>query len=198
LSHNHTGLSDHQTSWSNTGFDTAQQSPSAGGAQLGPEAAQFETVTGMNSKAAVRVSQALGRVLADSFQMFIKTQGVHWNVAGGSFFGIHKLTEAQYLDLFEAIDVVAERIRALGQKAPASYTTYGTLSRIKDEDEPQTAGDMIAMLVRDNGLVCKSLREGIDEAEKAKDVVTADLLTARLSKHEQNAWMLQMHIAEER
>jgi starvation-inducible DNA-binding protein len=163
---------------------------------LGPEAAQFETVTGMNQKSAMSVAKELGHVLADSFQMFIKTQGVHWNVAGGSFYGIHKLTEAQYLELFEAIDHVAERIRALGQKAPASYTTYGKLSKLKDEDEPQTADDMIAMLVRDNGLVCKTLRVAIDVSEKANDVVTADLLTGRLAIHEQNAWMLQMHIAE--
>jgi starvation-inducible DNA-binding protein len=174
-----------------------QAQPIAGMANsaLSAEAAEFDPGTGLETAAYAAVATALGTVLADSYQLFIKTQGVHWNVAGASFFGIHKLTEAQYEDLYEAIDMIAERIRALGHKAPASYTTYGELSRITDEDRPQDAGAMLAMLVRDNGLVCQSLRDAIDVAEDHEDVVTADLLTDRLAKHEGNAWMLKMHIA---
>lgn len=155
---------------------------------------EFDPGTGLERRAYDEVAEILGRVLADSYQLFIKTQGVHWNVAGASFYGIHKLTEEQYQDLFEAIDGVAERIRALGHKAPASYTTYGELSRIRDEDRPQDAGQMLAMLVRDNGLLCETLREGVEIAEDHDDVVTADMLTERLGRHEQNVWMLQMHI----
>ena len=157
-------------------------------------APEFKIVTGMSNEAADKCANVLGCVLADCYQMFIKTQGVHWNVAGPSFYGIHKLTEQQYGDLYEAIDHIAERIRALGHKAPASYSTYGALSVIKDEDKPQTAADMIAMLVRDNGLLCKTLRDAVDVAESCKDVVTCDLLTSRLAVHEQNGWMLQMHV----
>lgn len=169
---------------------TASNNPSLTARQ--PE---FDPGTGLEQDGYAEVSEALGRVLADSYQLFIKTQGVHWNVAGASFFGIHKLTEGQYGDLYEAIDEIAERIRALGHKAPASYTTYGELSAIRDEDRPQDAGQMLAMLVRDNGTLCKTLRDAVEVAEDNDDVVTADMLTGRLAKHEQNAWMLRMHIA---
>jgi starvation-inducible DNA-binding protein len=155
----------------------------------------FRAQTGLEPKARRTCAEQLGRILADCYQLFIKTQGVHWNVAGPAFYSVHKLTEEQYEALYKAIDKVAERIRALGQKAPASYTTYGALSIIKDEDKPQTAAEMIAMLVRDNGLLCASLREGIEAAEACEDVVTADLLTGLLAYHEQASWMLQMHIA---
>ncbi|QMW23467.1 Dps family protein [Sandaracinobacteroides saxicola] len=161
---------------------------------LDTEKAEFDPGTGLETEGYAAVAEALGRVLADCYQLFIKTQGVHWNVAGASFYGLHKLTEGQYEDLYEAIDKVAERIRALGHKAPASYTTYGELSSIKDEDRPADAGSMIAMLVRDNGLLCKTLRDAVETAEEHDDVVTADLLTGRLGQHEQNAWMLQMHL----
>ena len=157
-------------------------------------APEFNVATGIDSASAFKCATSLGHVLADCYQLFIKTQGVHWNVAGPSFYGIHKLTQDQYDDLYLAIDIIAERIRALGHKAPASYLTYGALSVIDDNDRPQTAGDMIAMLVRDNGLLCSTLRKAIDTANGCNDVVTADLLTSRLAKHEQNGWMLQMHV----
>jgi starvation-inducible DNA-binding protein len=172
--------------------ETSQKKESNAG--MDASAPEFEIFTGLDPKSATKCSQALGKVLADCYQMFIKTQGVHWNVAGPSFYGIHKLTEEQYGDLYLAIDKIAERIRALGNKAPASYTTYGSLSVITDKDKPQTADEMIHMLVRDNGLLCKTLREGVAIAESCDDVVTADLLTGRLAVHEQNGWMLQMHV----
>jgi starvation-inducible DNA-binding protein len=165
--------------------------PNAGMDAVAPE---FKIFTGLDATSATKCATALGKVLADCYQVFIKTQGVHWNVAGPSFYGIHKLTEQQYGDLYAAIDTIAERIRALGHKAPASYTTYGALSSIRDEDKPKTATDMISMLVRDNGVLCKTLREAIDIADACQDVVTADLLTGRLAVHEQNGWMLQMHV----
>ena len=171
---------------------SSQQSLSAIG--MDAVAPEFKIYTGLDPVSATKCAKALGKVLADCYQMFIKTQGVHWNVAGPSFYGIHKLTEGQYGDLYQAIDHIAERIRALGHKAPASYTTYGVLSTIRDEDKPQTAADMITMLVRDNGLLCKTLRDAVDVADTCNDVVTADLLTSRLAVHEQNGWMLQMHV----
>lgn len=155
----------------------------------------FDPQTGLDAQAMQATAEILGRVLADCYQLFIKTQGVHWNITGPSFYGLHKLTETQYQDLFKAIDEVAERIRALGHHAPASYTTYGELATIKDEDRPATPDEMVAMLVRDNGALCKTLREGVEVAERYSDVVTADLLTDRLARHEQNAWMLKMHVS---
>lgn len=156
---------------------------------------EFAPGTGLEEEAYGEVSEALGHVLADSYQLFIKTQGVHWNIAGASFYGLHKLTEMQYGDLYEAVDLIAERIRALGHKAPASYTTYGALSRITDEDEALEAGQQVAMLMRDNGQVCESLREALEIADEHGDIVTADLLTRRLGEHEKNVWMLRMQIA---
>jgi starvation-inducible DNA-binding protein len=156
---------------------------------------EFAPGTGLSDKAYAEVADELGKVLADSFQLFIKTQGVHWNVAGASFYGLHKLTEQQYGEIYDAIDEIAERIRALGHKAPASYTTYGRLSCISDEDQPLDAGEQVSMLMRDNGLVCQTLRDALDIAEQHYDTVTTDLLTRRLGQHEKNAWMLRMQIA---
>lgn len=170
--------------------DDFQDNPSLSARQ--PE---FDPGTGLDEAAYAEVADALGRVLADTYQLFIKTQGVHWNVAGAAFFGLHKLTQAQYEDLYEAIDLIAERIRALGHKAPASYTTYGQLSRITDEDDALDAGQQVAMLMRDNGHVCDSLREALEIADEHDDIVTVDLLTRRLGEHEKNVWMLRMQIA---
>jgi starvation-inducible DNA-binding protein len=156
---------------------------------------EFAPGTGLDDKAYAEVAEALGLVLADTYLLFIKTQGVHWNIAGASFFGLHKLTEAQYEDLYEAVDLIAERIRALGHKAPASYSTYGELSRITDEDEALEAGQQCAMLMRDNGLVCESLRDALEIADDHDDIVTVDLLTRRLGEHEKNVWMLRMQIS---
>ena len=152
----------------------------------------FTPASGLAADAYLDVANAMGPVLADSYQLFIKTQGVHWNISGPNFYGLHKLTQAQYEDLYEAIDVIAERIRALGQTAPATYTAYGSLGRIRDEQADGEAPDHLQMLIRDNDLLCETLREGVSVADEADDVVTADLLTTRLGKHEQNGWMLRM------
>jgi starvation-inducible DNA-binding protein len=158
-------------------------------------AVRFDPDTGLDAKAYGAVAEALGPVLADSYQMFIKTQGVHWNVHGPSFYGLHKLTEDQYTDLYAAIDEIAERIRALGAPAPASYTSYGKMGEIRDEENDGSMESQVAMLVRDNGILCRTLRGALDVAEKHGDVVTEDLLTERLQRHEQNGWMLRMMIA---
>lgn len=154
--------------------------------------ARFAPNTGLETKSYRKVAEALGPVLADSYQLFIKTQGVHWNISGANFFGLHKLTEEQYEDLYAAIDAIAERIRALGEPAPATYRAYGEMGRIKDEESCESPEDQVEMLIRDNGLLCETLRDAVDRAEELGDVVTADLLTARLAQHEQNGWMLQM------
>jgi starvation-inducible DNA-binding protein len=165
------------------------------GAAARPEGAEFQPQTGLERDAYVAVAEAMGPVLADSYQLFIKTQGVHWNVSGPNFYGLHKLTQDQYEDLYEAVDELAERIRALGQPAPASYTSYGQMSRIKDEESDGSPEHQVRVLIRDNGLVCQSLRDAIETAEEHEDLVTVDLLTQRLARHEQNSWMLQMIVS---
>ncbi|MEL6239536.1 MAG: ferritin-like domain-containing protein, partial [Pseudomonadota bacterium] len=102
---------------------------------------EFGRKTGIKPEDRTAIAKALGTVLADTYMIFIKTQGVHWNVTGPAFVSVHEMTEAHYSNMYEAIDGIAERIRALGEKAPASYTKYGELSSIKDEDEPKSVKD---------------------------------------------------------
>ena len=160
-----------------------------------PDGATFKPKTGLKSDAYKAAARALGPVLADSYLLFIKTQGVHWNMSGANFYGLHKLTEKQYQELYEAVDVLAERIRALGQPAPASYTSYGEMSRIKDEESDGSPEHQVRGLIRDNGILCETLRTALKIAEDHDDVVTVDMLTARLGQHEQNGWMLQMVVS---
>ncbi len=140
------------------------------------------------------LAEKLGVVLADSYQLFIKTQGVHWNVSGPLFYSVHQLTEVHYQNLFAAIDVIAERIRSLGEKAPASYTKYGKLSSIVDEDEPASADDMVEMLAQDHEVVCQSLRAAIEFVDDKADYVTSGIMTDRLAWHEEAIWMLRSTI----
>lgn len=142
------------------------------------------------------LSAKLGVVLADSYQLFIKTQGVHWNVSGPLFYSVHQLTEMHYQNLFSAIDVIAERIRSLGEKAPASYTKYGKLSSIIDHDDVTQANQMVEMLALDHETVCQSLRTAIEFVEDKADYVTAGIMTDRLAWHEEAIWMLRATLPE--
>ena len=165
-------------------------------AALKPQAPQLTVHTGISGDDRLKVAERLGVVLADSYQLFIKTQGVHWNVAGPMFYSIHNLTEAHYENLFKAVDELAERIRSLGSKAPASYTKYGELSAIEDHDEPATAAEMVETLAKDHETVCRSLRVAVEFCDSKDDFVTADMLTARLAWHEEAIWMLRASLAE--
>ncbi len=156
----------------------------------------FSRKTGIDANDRTAIAEKLGVVLADSYMLFIKTQGVHWNVTGPAFVGVHKLTEEQYENLYEAIDEIAERIRALGEKAPASYSKYGALSSIKDEDEPKSVHDMLAMLISDHEKVVTSMRDAVEWCEDKNDYVTADMMIARMAWHEEAIWMLSSLIAE--
>jgi len=152
---------------------------------------EFKTKTGISGADRKKVADALGIVLADTYMLFIKTQGVHWNVTGPVFMGVHKLTEEQYENMYEAIDKLAERIRALGHKAPASYTKYGKLSSIRDTDKEETAEQMLKMLIADHETAVANMRAAIGWCEGKNDYVTADMLTARMSWHEEAVWMLK-------
>ena len=157
---------------------------------------EFKRQTGITPEDRSDIAKALGVVLADTYMLFIKTQGVHWNVAGPAFVSIHELTEKHYENMYQAIDDLAERIRALGEKAPASYRKYGELSSIKDEDEPQTAEHMLEMLVGDHQTAVANRRAAIGWCDDKNDYVTADMLTARMAWHEEAIWMLNALLAE--
>ena len=154
------------------------------------DANEFDPETGITDNNRAAVAKLLGHVLADSYQLFIKTQGVHWNVTGPLFYSVHKLTEEHYTYIFEAVDETAERIRALGHRSPASYKAYGELSEIDGQEEVHDAHDMLAMLVKDHETVCRSLRKAIAKCDDKKDFVTGDMLIARLAWHEEAIWML--------
>ena len=151
--------------------------------------------TGIKAEDAKLLAEGLSRSLAATYVLYVKTQGFHWNVVGPLFHGLHKLTEEQYRDLAEAADSVAERIRALGHPAPASLAQFARLSPIDEAEGRMSAQDMTEALVSDHETVARSFRELVGVAERADDVVTADLLTGRIHAHEEAAWMLRSIIS---
>ena len=141
------------------------------------------------------VADALMKAVADSYTLYAKTLGVHWNVQGGNFYGLHKLTEGQYEELHQASDAIAERIRALGKLAPSGNSAFRALTVIDNDVPHKPTADMIAELVTDNEKVARRMSEFADIAEQAKDPFTNDMLVARIGVHEQNAWMLRASLA---
>lgn len=147
--------------------------------------------TGLQNNDRKAVAEGVAKALADTYAVYIKTQGFHWNVVGPLFYGLHKLTEAQYEELAGAIDVIAERIRALGHPAPAGFGQFAKLTQIKDADGTQSGEIMITALIADHEALSRSFRELIEMADSVGDVATADLFTSRLHVHEKAVWMLR-------
>ncbi len=140
------------------------------------------------------VAEALKVALADSYALYIKTQNYHWNVTGPQFNGLHLMFENQYTDLAAAIDTIAERIRALGEKAPGSFKRYTAVTNISDGDENNSSQAMLEDLYKSQQIIGKTLSAALEKAETANDQVTIDLMTQRLAVHEKNAWMLKSTI----
>ncbi len=141
------------------------------------------------------INQGLAQVLSDTFTLYVKTQGYHWNVTGPHFRSLHLMFEEQYTDLRDAADELAERMRALGSGAPGSFTEFMDHATVAD-NEPQTdAMAMVTTLAADHETVARLVRPLVDVAEDAGDGATADLLNARLAAHEQAAWMLRSFAA---
>lgn len=138
-----------------------------------------------------KVADALSGVLADTYSLLIKTHAVHWNVEGPLFFAVHNLTEAQYNDLFAASDVIAERIRALGQLTAMSPSALLKGSVVADVTTPHDAVSLCESLAEDHAKVAKRLHDVIEIAGDANDPVTEDLATGRSAFHEKAAWMLR-------
>lgn len=137
-----------------------------------------------------KIADALKPVLAESVQLYVATQNVHWNVTGPLFQPVHALTEEQYLELAPAVDEIAERIRALGHKAPGTMSEYMTLGSIADADATAGAEDMVRALKAGHQAIAERIRPLIAEAADVGDDVTAGLLTDRLTVHEKAQWML--------
>jgi starvation-inducible DNA-binding protein len=150
---------------------------------------------GINEKDRKHVCRGLSKLLADSYMLYLKTQNYHWNVTGKMFQSLHILFEEQYKDLAEAVDVIAERIRALGEFAPGSFSSFAKITSIKEETSIPTAEEMIHSLVQGHEAVVASAREIINITDECEDDVTADLMVERMQVHEKYAWMLRSLIS---
>ncbi|RMB13082.1 Dps family protein [Eilatimonas milleporae] len=137
------------------------------------------------------LAASLKVLLAENVQLYTLTQNVHWNVTGPLFQAVHNMTEEQYLALATATDDIAERIRALGHKAPGTLQAYVDLGSITDGDETADAETMVGALVAGNETLAERLRAIISEAADAGDEVTAGIATDRLTAHEKTIWMLK-------
>jgi starvation-inducible DNA-binding protein len=162
----------------------------------GKKAGTAPLKTGLDTTDRQQLARAVSKALAESYVLYTKTQAVHWNVEGPMFYSVHKLTETQYEDLAEAIDEIAERIRALGSPAPASFGEFLELSDIGECRQGQTAEQAVKMLCADHETAARTFREATRLADEAEDVVTADLLTQRMAQHEKSAWMLRSILQE--
>ncbi len=145
-------------------------------------------ITEANRKA---IAEGLGRLLADSYTLYLKTHNFHWNVTGPMFNTLHTMFEQQNTELATAVDEIAERIRALGEPAPGSYADFGKLTSIDEAEGVPNATDMIRQLVTGQETVVRTARDIFPLVDDVNDEPTADLLTQRMSIHEKNAWMLR-------
>jgi starvation-inducible DNA-binding protein len=137
------------------------------------------------------IANGLNRLLADTYTLYLMTHNFHWNVKGPMFNTLHLMFETQYTELAEAVDVIAERIRALGYPAPGTYGEFMEMSSIKEVKGQPSAEDMITHLVHGQESVVRTARTVFPAAEKSSDEPTKDLLTQRMQLHEKSAWMLR-------
>ena len=151
---------------------------------------------GIAEKDRKEIADGLGRLLADTYTLYLKTHNFHWNVTGPMFDTLHLMFERQYTELATAVDIIAERIRALGVRAPGTYGEFARLSSIKEEAGVPTAEDMIQQLLHGQEAVVRTARSVFPTAERASDQPTADLLTERMQVHEKTAWMLRSMLGQ--
>jgi starvation-inducible DNA-binding protein len=137
------------------------------------------------------IADALVRVLADTYTLYLKTHNYHWNVTGPQFNDLHAMFMTQYTELWTSVDLIAERVRSLGHFAPGSYKAFAKLTSIKEEEDVPPASQMLENLLKGHETVARTCREAFPAAEKPSDQATMDLLTQRLQVHEKTAWMLR-------
>ncbi|WP_233236787.1 Dps family protein [Bordetella sp. LUAb4] len=146
---------------------------------------------GISDKDRAAIAGELSKLLADSYTLYLMTHNFHWNVTGPLFNTLHTMFMTQYTEEWNALDSIAERIRALGHPAPGTYREYAKLSSIAEPTSVPDAMEMVRLLVRGNESVAKTARAAFEKADSANDQPSADLLTQRLDIHEKNAWMLR-------
>jgi starvation-inducible DNA-binding protein len=138
-----------------------------------------------------KLADGLSRVLADTYSLYLKTQNFHWNVTGPKFLSLHTIFEQQYRQLAEATDLLAERIRALGFLAPATFSQFLELTSIREDRVVHKADEMIALLVQGHEAVVRGMQSLYPLTEDAHDDATHDVLARRVEEHEKSAWMLR-------
>ncbi|OUC14434.1 MAG: DNA starvation/stationary phase protection protein [Alkalinema sp. CACIAM 70d] len=146
---------------------------------------------GIDDAARKEIADGLSRLLADTYTLYLKTHNFHWNVTGPMFNTLHLMFETQYTELALAVDLIAERIRALGFPAPGTYSDYAKLTSIPETAGVPKAEAMIQLLVEGQEAVVRTARSLFPIVDAAQDEPTADLLTQRMQLHEKNAWMLR-------
>ena len=152
---------------------------------------------GIGEKDRAAIAAGLSKLLADTYTLYLTTHNFHWNVTGPMFNSLHDMFMQQYTELWNAVDPIAERIRSLGHVAPGSYAQFGKLSSVPDAPAaPPKAMEMVRILVQGHEAVARTARELFPLVEQASDEPTADLLTQRLTVHEQTAWMLRSILEE--
>lgn len=151
---------------------------------------------GISAKERTKIAEGLSRLLADSYTLYLMTHNFHWNVTGPMFNTLHLMFMQQYTEQWTALDLIAERIRALGHPAPGTYKTFVKLASIQEVDGVPKATDMIRLLVTAQEATARTARRLFPLLDKANDQPTADLLTQRLEVHEKTAWMLRSLLEE--
>ncbi|MDR7335366.1 Dps family protein [Roseateles asaccharophilus] len=152
---------------------------------------------GINEKDRAAIAAGLSKLLAETYTLYLTTHNFHWNVTGPMFNSLHAMFMAQYTELWNAVDPVAERIRSLGHAAPGSYGQFAKLSGLPDAPaKPPKALEMVRILKEGHEAVARTARALFPVVEKASDEPTADLLTQRITVHEQTAWMLRSLLEE--
>jgi starvation-inducible DNA-binding protein len=151
---------------------------------------------GIDEASRKQVADGLSVLLAESYMLYLKTHGYHWNVTGPFFSSLHSLFELQYTELAQAIDEIAERIRAVGFYAPASFSEFDKLSSIKEDTGIPKAMDMVYNLAADNEHIIETCRKIMPICTEIGDEASTDILTQRLHVHSKSAWMLRRHLAD--
>jgi starvation-inducible DNA-binding protein len=146
---------------------------------------------GLDMKSREKIAAGLSHLLADTYVLYLTTHNFHWNVKGPMFNSLHEMFMLQYTELWNAVDPIAERIRALDFPAPGTYREFAKLTSITEPDGVPTAEQMVAILVKGHEAVARTARSVFPVADKADDQPTADLLTQRMDIHEKTAWMLR-------
>ena len=158
---------------------------------MGKAKASAKIEIGISKDQRKAIADGLSRLLADEYTLYLKTHNFHWNVTGPMFNTLHLMFETHYNESALAVDLVAERIRALGHPAPGTYKQYAALSSIEETAGVPEAMEMVRLLVKGHEACAKTARSVFPAADKAADEPTADLLTQRMQVHEKTAWMLR-------